>query len=264
VQNIVQWKRLFYDKIPRNGTEFKALLDSANPLMHYAIVLALCEDCIKYGKISETKVLLLLAWKYGSGQNFLSILPKEILKSILEFADEPPLLLQYAQIVVDMHNETFVYAHILSERLLASTNQVTKFIRDNAARFFSPWVTLRSYPNKAIKRDMDILRQIILASTENNYIPERILKYFIKYETDEKVLQRLEEAFHLTHIPILEYAVIYKNIKFLHKVYQQPNSVGRVLNEEKFNNISLKKRTKISFQEAKDILDQVRRKYFIL
>jgi hypothetical protein len=267
VHNIVQWNRLFYDKIPRNGTEFKALLDSAHPPLHHAIVLALCENCIKYGKISETKVLLLLAWKYGGGQNFLSILPKEIFKSILEFADEPPLLLQYAQIVVDMHRETFVFANNLSERLLASTNQVTRFIRDNTSKFFSPWVTMQSYPNKAIKRDVAILRQIILASTENNYIPERILKYFIKFETDEKVLQRLEEVFHLgglTHIPILEYAVIYKNIKFLHIVYQRPNSGGRVLNEERFNDISLKRRTKISFQEAKDLLDQVRRKYFII
>jgi hypothetical protein len=223
---------------------------------------------ISKGMVSETNILLMLAWKYGRGTNFLSNMPKEIFKLILEFVNEPPLFIQYAQMTVDRFTPEDVYLYFYGA--VEHSGLVAKFLLANSSKLKSHLAFMYGYKTtRAIERDLKYIREAFMSDEishgQYNFIchAKKVLKYLCKYETTKQVLAglfRMKQAYSYSrNFPYLEYASIGKNATLLRQFYKTPENIVQTLDRALFNSISLKRKTKISFEEAQTFVEQVRR-----
>jgi hypothetical protein len=122
---------------------------------------------------------------------------------------------------------------------------------------------------RAIERDLKYIREAFMSDEishgQYNFIchAKKVLKYLCKYETTKQVLAglfRMRQAYSYSrNFPYLEYASIGKNATLLRQFYKTPENIVQTLDRALFNSISLKRKTKISFEEAQTFVEQVRK-----
>jgi hypothetical protein len=152
----------------------------------------------KYRIFSERKLTVLWIYKYGQSDscNYLQTLPKELLRVILDYVNEPPIFYELAALVLKLPEVQLWLFPMIND--IKNSPYICKLIlegdrRDLKNRLMAAYVT--SMPQSILRRDYCYIRYRIHEQSIYLRSFTSITKFLLKHETDPVLLNKFHKAY---------------------------------------------------------------------